>query len=251
MNCKKRFYRAIAALVVFFVVTAEPNFKLSQTTYQSSFLEILYPKEGQLVLENEIDLRGKVEKEKVHELFLELNNQKIQKIFFGETGTFSERINLFQKGHQRINLLVFLNDGEKIEVVQRNFFFGMLANFHIGNRFFKLNDNLFGFEKAPRIEESRTLVPIHFVESLPVVEKVDISPIKNSFSVHSLDKKVYLVFEMNKKEAYVNAKRMSIDVAPRIENGTIMVPIRFVAEQLGSKVGWEPHQKEVLIEYPK
>lgn len=48
----------------------------------------------------------------------------------------------------------------------------------------------------------------------------------------------------------VNERVVQTDVAPRIEAGTTLVPIRFVAEALGARISWDParRQAEVLHE---
>ena len=39
-------------------------------------------------------------------------------------------------------------------------------------------------------------------------------------------------------------------VVPEIINGRIMLPLRFVAENLGAKVDWEPSIQTITITYP-
>jgi hypothetical protein len=52
---------------------------------------------------------------------------------------------------------------------------------------------------------------------------------------------------INKKSMLVNGKNMTMDQAPVIVNGTTLVPVRFVAEQLGGTVTWDDKAKKVTI----
>jgi hypothetical protein len=52
---------------------------------------------------------------------------------------------------------------------------------------------------------------------------------------------------INKKTILVNGKSKSIDTAPVNFKGTTLVPIRFVTEQLGGTVKWDPKEKKASI----
>jgi hypothetical protein len=45
----------------------------------------------------------------------------------------------------------------------------------------------------------------------------------------------------------VNGRPVQRDMTPRTINGTVMVPIRFVAEYLGASVDWRPDQRLVEV----
>jgi hypothetical protein len=48
--------------------------------------------------------------------------------------------------------------------------------------------------------------------------------------------------------ARVNGKEVRLDVPPKIENGRTLVPIRFVAENMETRVTWHEREKKVVIE---
>ena len=48
--------------------------------------------------------------------------------------------------------------------------------------------------------------------------------------------------------ARVDGKAVTLDVAPRTENGRTLIPVRFVAESMGAKVTWHPTEKRIVIE---
>ena len=55
------------------------------------------------------------------------------------------------------------------------------------------------------------------------------------------------VDEIQTQSLMVDGRAVETDVRPRNRNGTIMVPIRFMAEYLGARVDWLPESKSVRI----
>ena len=53
--------------------------------------------------------------------------------------------------------------------------------------------------------------------------------------------------KIGQKETVVNDKVLDNDVAPEIINGSTMVPLRFIAENLGADVSWDNKTKEVTV----
>lgn len=49
-----------------------------------------------------------------------------------------------------------------------------------------------------------------------------------------------IVLTIGSTTALVDGREVTLDVAPRIEQGRTLVPIRFIAEALGHRVDWEP-----------
>jgi hypothetical protein len=57
---------------------------------------------------------------------------------------------------------------------------------------------------------------------------------------------------IGKSQAHVNGKSVAIDsqnakVVPLIMSGRTMLPVRFVAEQLGADVQWDPAARSITI----
>jgi hypothetical protein len=52
---------------------------------------------------------------------------------------------------------------------------------------------------------------------------------------------------INQKTILVNGKTMKIDQPPVIINGSTLVPVRFVIEQLGGAIKWDPKEQKVSI----
>ncbi|MCX5975400.1 MAG: stalk domain-containing protein [Coprothermobacterota bacterium] len=52
---------------------------------------------------------------------------------------------------------------------------------------------------------------------------------------------------IGKKDISINGQSQTMDVAPFIQNGRTLVPVRFVSEALGAKVDWIDADKEIVI----
>ncbi|WP_245156676.1 stalk domain-containing protein [Clostridium aminobutyricum] len=108
----------------------------------------------------------------------------------------------------------------------------------------KVNDQYITFNQAPILESGTTLVPMRAIfESLGASMKWDQSAQKVTGTLG--EAKVELV--IGQKEASVNGKNITLEVAARLENGTTLVPVRFVSESLGASVAWDNAARTVII----
>ncbi len=100
--------------------------------------------------------------------------------------------------------------------------------------------------KVPAIiMNDRTLVPARAVfEKLGA--KVGWDEVNEKVFVSLNNSSVEL--KINDKNAKINNKIVQMDVPPKIINDSTMLPVRFVAEQLNMKVGWNPSQNIVMID---
>lgn len=53
--------------------------------------------------------------------------------------------------------------------------------------------------------------------------------------------------QIDSQDALVNGSPQKLDAAPRLKNDTTMVPVRFIAETFGAKVGFDPETSTVTI----
>jgi len=123
----------------------------------------------------------------------------------------------------------------------------------IGSKLIYVNSTPQEIDVPPQIVEGRTLLPIRWVAE----------PLGATVLWDSTEKKVTIVFKdilielwIGKNLAKVNGNYKLIDpnnpkVVPMIIEGRTMLPVRFVAENLGCKVDWDPNTKTVTITYPK
>jgi exopolysaccharide biosynthesis protein len=56
-----------------------------------------------------------------------------------------------------------------------------------------------------------------------------------------------VVLKIGSRQATVGGKKMTLDVAPFVENGVTYLPLRFVADQLGGSVGWDGQAKKAML----
>ncbi|MCI4463724.1 MAG: copper amine oxidase N-terminal domain-containing protein, partial [Caldisericum sp.] len=121
----------------------------------------------------------------------------------------------------------------------------------VGNSAFAVNGETRYLDSPPIIKNGRTLVPIRtIIEALggtvqwnPDEKRVDIILGNN-----------HLIFQIGNPNAYVNGVQKFIDasntkVYPEIINGRTMIPLRFVAENLGCDVKWDPNTQTITITY--
>jgi hypothetical protein len=123
----------------------------------------------------------------------------------------------------------------------------------IGDTKMYINDSPKIIDVAPIIIEGRTLLPIRWIAE----------PLGAEVLWDGNEKKVTVILSSNKIElwigkaiAEVNEKDVQIDpnnlkVVPLIIQGRTMLPVRFVAENLGASVEWDAKTQTVTITYPK
>jgi len=99
-------------------------------------------------------------------------------------------------------------------------------------------------ETPPFIRQDRAFVPLRFVsESLGAVVNWEQESQKATIFLGT-DK---ITLAPGRQTALVNGKEKTMDVSSILEKGRIYVPIRFVAEVLGSKVEWDGLLSQVRI----
>jgi hypothetical protein len=129
-----------------------------------------------------------------------------------------------------------------------------VLRFYIGSSECYVNDQLQMMDAAPIIENGRTLLPIRYVAT-PLGATVDWDPVQDMITV-ILDSKTIQLW-INQNTANVNGATVMIDpgnpdVTPIVvPPGRTMLPLRFVSEQLGCQVDWDPAQQMVTVTYPK
>ena len=124
--------------------------------------------------------------------------------------------------------------------------------FQLNNEIMYINNNPLKMEVYPQIIQNRTYLPIRYI----------LEPIGANVVWDGDEKKVTITFKeikielwIGKNLAKVNGNYKLIDpdnpkVVPLIINGRTMLPVRFVAENLGCKVEWDPFYQSITITYP-
>ncbi len=161
---------------------------------------------------------------------------------------------LLKEGENELKFrLIDKLDNEKEETYKINYIKRTIIKLQIGNKTIYINNNLKEIDVSPIIKEGRTLIPIRWVAE-PLGAEVGWDGDKRKVTVTLKNTKIELW--IGKNIAKVNNIDTPIDpdnpkVVPMIINGRTMLPVRFVAENLGCKVDWEPNTKTVTITYPK
>lgn len=107
-----------------------------------------------------------------------------------------------------------------------------------------VNGSYIRTDAVPFIEHDTTLVPIRFVsEALGANVWWD----SNAAEAVVVDGGKTIRMPENKSVAYVNGRAVKLSKPMRLSGGRTFVPVRFVAESLGAKVGWDQQYFNVTI----
>lgn len=98
---------------------------------------------------------------------------------------------------------------------------------------------------AARIINNKTMVPIRFV-----AESLGFEVIWNKEAkTIAIGENGRILLTVGSAAATVDGKTVTLDVPPVIDNGSTLVPLRFVSERLGAEVSWDSETKTASIEY--
>lgn len=100
------------------------------------------------------------------------------------------------------------------------------------------------FDTDPVIENDTTLVGFRAIlEALGAEVKWN----EESRTVTAVKENTTIVLTIDSNTALVNGETKSLLAAPRIIGSSTMVPVRFISEQLGMKVGWDEKTRLITI----
>jgi hypothetical protein len=100
------------------------------------------------------------------------------------------------------------------------------------------------FDVAPFIKEGRALVPFRAIsEAL----KAEVTWNETEKSVTVTKNGIIVKLVINSTTAYIDGKKVTLEVAAEIHNGRTVVPIRFISEALKTIVKYEPESKSIVI----
>ena len=120
-----------------------------------------------------------------------------------------------------------------------------LLKLQIANRTAYIGEKAIILDAPPQIVSGRTLVPLRFIAEA-MGSKVEWIASSKEIILRLGDKTIKL--QVGLKEALINNQdKVILDVPPMIMEGRTMVPLRFVAEVLNSKVDWLPQTKEIHV----
>jgi hypothetical protein len=119
----------------------------------------------------------------------------------------------------------------------------------IGSKTARVNGIVKTLDAPPFIEKSRTFVPFRFLgESFGAT--INFTTDTSTKMVETVQYKLEnleITLFINKKEAIVNNKKVLLDASPMLKNNRVMVPVRFVSENLSASVDWNPLLQSIVI----
>ncbi|HHY22163.1 MAG TPA: L,D-transpeptidase family protein [Bacilli bacterium] len=107
-----------------------------------------------------------------------------------------------------------------------------------------MNGKVIQVPQTPYLENGSLFIPLRSIsEALGATVQFN----KGQIVVTKENKKVSL--QVHSKKATINGKTTTLSSAPRIINGSTMVPARVVSEGLGAQVHWNGQKRQVEITY--
>lgn len=101
----------------------------------------------------------------------------------------------------------------------------------------------------PVIVGGRTLVPLRAIfEAMGATVEWE----QSTKTITGTKGDTIIKLQLNNKTALINGEEFILDVQATTINGSTLVPLRFITESLGAKVGWDNNTKSVLVnsDYP-
>ncbi|MCQ2559593.1 MAG: copper amine oxidase N-terminal domain-containing protein [Clostridia bacterium] len=102
------------------------------------------------------------------------------------------------------------------------------------------------FDVSPVVESGRILVPVRAIFEEALSGTVTWNEATDTVLINRYDDNISIT--VGSKTALVNNVKHTLDVPARKINNRVLVPLRFVGEQLGRHVEWVKETKEVYLE---
>ncbi len=127
-----------------------------------------------------------------------------------------------------------------------------VVRLQVGQTSYRVNDEIRQMDTAPVIQEGRTMLPVRYVAE-PLGATVAWDALTQKVAVSLSD--IVIELQIGNNTALINGQKTMIDpgnpaVAPIISaEGRTLLPLRFISENLGCQVEWDPVLQEVKINY--
>lgn len=127
------------------------------------------------------------------------------------------------------------------------------AEFYIGQKQYRVGGAAYALDVAPYIKGGRTFLPVRYVGYACGVKEADIAWDAKTKTVRLQKGNTILTLRLGSRVLEVadplgNTRRVQMDVAPEITFGRTMLPVRWVAEQLGYRAAWDVQTQTVRLE---
>lgn len=121
-----------------------------------------------------------------------------------------------------------------------------LAELAIGNNEVILGNKTDAIEVAPYTKNGRTLVPLRFMEKA-LGAKVSWDEITETATLAFNGKSLSVT--IGSFDAMVDGVPVKLDVPPELKKGRTFVPLRFISENLGARITYDPNEQRIVILY--
>ncbi|MCE5223334.1 hypothetical protein LLG10_03980 [bacterium] len=169
-------------------------------------------------------------------------------LLVGKDGVFS----ISYKAYQTINQLIFTavdSLGNKRSAIRVFFYKPLKPNqiiLTLGERIGTFNDREFTMDAPPMMSNGRVMVPLRLIADIFGADVLWESS-KKQVEIELRFSKI--VLKVGSNQAVMNGKTTTLDAPPIIQNGRVMVPIRFISEAFSSEVEWKQEEKRVIIRF--
>jgi hypothetical protein len=199
------------------------------------------------VAEDTVEIEGKTEPE----ASVTINKEDVE---VQEDGSFAHEVSLEVGENEFTVIAKDLAGNETKKTITIEYIERVVLTLQIGNKTVYVNDKPVLIEAAPFVDKDsgRTLVPIRIVAESVGAE----------IGWEGTERKITLVqgdtiieLWIGKPIAEVNDVPAPIDVnapnlSPMVVNGRTVLPLRFVAENLGCAIGWDGTTQTITLTYP-
>ncbi len=123
------------------------------------------------------------------------------------------------------------------------------AVFMIGSNMYKLNGISRHTEVAPYLKDGHSFIPLRCLALALNVQESDIVWDAAAQQVTITRGETLVEVIVNSNTLVVNGESRSMDAAPELKEGRIMLPARCLAEALGAEIGWDGQTSTVVLQF--
>jgi hypothetical protein len=222
---------------------SEKEFQIIRDTIAPDIL-VSFPTADSPTFKKSFEVLGKTEP--FTELYI--NNELI---FVDREGNFAHPMRVDSVGKSTLQVEAIDKSGNRSER-SIDIWAGITLQLTIGSQQTLSNDTSVPIDTTPFITNGRTMIPFRYIgESLQATIHFKKDPVTKKVTEVQYEKEnTLIVLYIGNRIATVNGQEVELDAAPSIVNGRTMVPLRFVAEELGCTLQWDSDLQRITIEYP-
>ncbi len=173
--------------------------------------------------------------------YIDQTGTPVTEIIYAEATTASSGYGLVQEAEGKWS---FLKLSPAVSVVETSEEACLLLQ--VGNKIMKKGEEEIVLDTSPILYEGVTMLPIRqVVEAIGGTVNWDPEEEEISLRYHH----TAVTMNLGQTGAFVNGRVEVLSVAPMIQNGRTLIPLRFAVESLGCTVKWVPEMQEIFISY--